>query len=244
MKAWKRAMLLSGGSVDPLAYTNKVIALSPIAYWPLAELSGATVVDESGNGRNGTYTAVTLAQPGIGDGRTAAAFDGATSFANVYSASLDSAFNNQELTLMCWFRVVAGTWTDATVRCAAHIGVDITNNYNALVKTGTNNQLRARYVAGGTIKSAVFTTAAPTTWQHMALTVSKAADEMKMYIAGTQQGGTQTGLGVWSGALVNTKCTIGAEQTTLTQPWLGNIAHVALWTSALSAAQIATLATV
>ena len=233
------------GGANVLAYTNKVIALSPIAYWPLAEAAGATVaLDASGNGRNGTYTAVTLGQPGIGDGRTAAAFDGATSFANVYSASLDGAFNNQELTIACWFQVVAGTWTDATVRCAVHIGNDATNNFNALVKTGTNNQVRARYVAGATTKTALFTTAAPVTWQHMAMTVSKSADEMKMYINGVQQGGTQTALGIWAGALVSTKCTLGAEQTTPSQLWLGNIAHAAVWASALSAAQIATLAVV
>lgn len=50
MKSWQRALLLPwAGGADPLAYTNKVIALSPIAYWPLAEAAGATVMlDEIG----------------------------------------------------------------------------------------------------------------------------------------------------------------------------------------------------
>ena len=38
----------------------------------------------------------TLAQPGIGDGRGAASFDGVTSYNNIYSAALISAFNGAQ----------------------------------------------------------------------------------------------------------------------------------------------------
>jgi len=59
----------------PSAYGALVQSLGPIAYWPMDEQSGTVAVDQSGNGRNGAYTAVTLGQPGMGDGRTAASFD-------------------------------------------------------------------------------------------------------------------------------------------------------------------------
>ena len=91
MRAWQRALMMP--FVNYVTYTGKIQALGPIAYWPLSEASGTTIVDASGNARNGAYTAVTLGQAGIGDGRTSASFDGSTSFGDLYSASLAGAFN-------------------------------------------------------------------------------------------------------------------------------------------------------
>lgn len=233
------------GGANPLAYTNKVIALSPIAYWPMAESSGTTVLDASGNGRNGTYTAVTLGRPGIGDGRTAAGFDGSTSFANIYSASLDGAFNNAEGTMMVWFRFLsAGVWTDATARQFFQLRADA-NNLAVIRRTTTNNQLQDQYVAGATAKNvSIVSLGGSLAWNHMAVTWSKSADQVIAYVNGAQSGATQTGLGVWAGALSATACLIGAATVTPGNPMIGNLAHAAVWSSALSAAQIATLAVV
>ena len=229
-----------------VTYTQKVIATAPLAYWPQAESSGSTATDESGNGRNGAYTGVTLGATGIGDGRTAATLDGTTSFNNVYSASLDAAFNNAEMTIAGWFQVTsAGVWSDAANRAVMHIGADITNNLIRFLKTTTNSQLVGRIVFGATAKSVTFTVSDPLTWQHFAVTASKSGDAMKVYLNGVQQGATQTALGTWAGALSNVSCAVGCQRTSaLTMPWAGNLAHAAVWASALSAAQIATLAVV
>ena len=61
------------------AYAHAVLADHPVGYWPLAEISGATIVaDASGFGHDGVVTAgVALGHPGArADGRTAAVFDG------------------------------------------------------------------------------------------------------------------------------------------------------------------------
>ena len=76
-----------------------------IAYWPLGETSGSIAADLSGNEQHGTYTGVTLAQPGIGDGRSAPFFDGANDFVNVLSPGLASAFNGAAGTIALWFHV-------------------------------------------------------------------------------------------------------------------------------------------
>lgn len=226
-----------------LAYTNKVKALSPIAYWPLAEPSGSTAIDESGNSRDGAYSNVTLGATGIGDGRTAATFNGTTSLVNVYSASLDAAFNNAEMTIVVWAQVsAAGDWTDATNRSPMAIGADTANNYIRFLKTTTNNQMTNSQVAGGTSKS-VTSALSPTAWFHLAITASKSGDALKTYINGAQSGATQTGLGIWAGALGATLCVIGARQTTPNLLWKGNLAHAAVFSSALSAANILALAT-
>lgn len=233
-----------GGSLDStFAYTNKVIGLTPIAYWPLAEPSGTTIVDESGNGRNGAYTAVTVAQPGIGDGRTSASFDGATSFGNIFSASLQGAFNGAEGTLALWAKVsAAGVWTDATARDLTNLGVS-GSNVPRIQKPTTSNQMQCTYIAGGTNKTVNIGTST-TAWVHFAMTWSKSADQMIAYINGVQSGATQTGLGVFAGSLSATLTTIGAASTVPAAVWSGLLAHVAVWATPLSAGQIATLAVV
>lgn len=227
-----------------LAYTNKVIALAPIAYWPLADAAGASVVtDESGNGRNGTYTAVTLGQTGIGDGRTAASFDGSTSFANVFSTSLQSAFNGAEGTIATWLRVSSSSvWTDATLRSPMTLSVT-GSNVVRIRKPTTSNQIQGTYIANA-INLSVTVGTSSLAWLHLAVTWSKSADQVIVYLNGTQSGSTLTGLGVFSGSLLSTTTTLGASSTTPAAPWSGLVAHAAVWTTPLSAAQVATLAVV
>lgn len=237
---------LSGGS-NPLAYTNKVIALAPIAYWPQAESGGTVVVDESGNSRNGAYRASgepLLGQTGIGDGRTSALYDGTNDYANVFSASLQAAFNGSEGTLAFWLKVSgAGVWSDGVNRRMAIFRVDA-NNRLYMERSTTANRIVANYIAGATALAVNVTTAAPTDWLHFAMTWSKVADQFKCYVSGAQSGATQTGLGVWAGSIGATTTALGASDTSGTNPWSGNLAHVAVWASPLSAAQIATLAAV
>ena len=231
-KIRKRLLLWSGGGDSAMVYTNKVQALSPIAYWPQAEPSGTTIVDESGNGRDGTYTGVTLGASGIGDGRTAATYvPGSTSRGNVFSASLQAAFNSAEGTIVCWCQVrAAGVWADGQNRRIFQFLAD-----------ASNNVLDWTYIAGG-VSSARTKTITPTAWFHLALTWSKSGDQVKAYYNGIQEGATLTGLGVWAGSLAATGTTIGSSSSAGSFIWDGNLAHAAIFGSALSAAQVATLA--
>ena len=65
---------------------------------------------------------------------------------------------------------------------------------------------------------------------------------MIAYFNGTQSGATQTTLGV--GGAAPTVALLGAFTAAPTVLWSGDLAHVALFGSALSAAQILSLATV
>lgn len=228
-----------------MAYTNKVIALGPIAYWPMAESSGSVALDATGNARNGAYTGVTLGNAGIGDGRTAASFNGSTSFNNIYSVSLAGAFNGQECTMAAWFQVSgAGVWTDATARRIFRLRSD-GSNYIELYKSNTNNLLEVDYIAGGTVKAVTSTAlGGSVAWIHIAVTITKAGDALKFYLNGIQSGATQTGLGTYVNALAATLCCIGAASTAPITVWSGLLAHAALWSTPLSAAQVLSLASV
>lgn len=231
---------------DPaLRYTNKVKALGPIAYWSMAELSGSVALDASGNGRNGAYAAVTLGATGIGDGRTAATFNASTAFNNIYSASLNGALNGQEGTLAGWFQVsAAGVWSDAATRVLGTFRVN-GSNIVSIQRNGVNNQLDFFYIAGGTTKQVTATVGPGTGWFHVAMTFDKTGDAMKAYVSGAQSGSTQTALGTWSGALDSGQTNLGCRNNAVPdQPWSGNLAHWAIWSTPLSGAQIATLAVV
>jgi hypothetical protein len=77
-----------GDSIEPIewvatlgGYPAEVLADAPLAYYRLGEASGTAMLDSSGSGRHGTYTAVTLGTAGLlgGDADKAATFNGTTS---------------------------------------------------------------------------------------------------------------------------------------------------------------------
>jgi len=101
------------------AYEAAVIADKPIAYYRLAEKSGTTAHDSSGNGHNGVYDSdVTLGQPGL------LKVDKATSvsFPEGYVAE-QATWSAQAVTAECWVRptaadlegnprILENAWTD------------------------------------------------------------------------------------------------------------------------------------
>lgn len=214
---------------------------SLLAYWPLWEPSGTTATDISGNGRDGVYTGVTLGQTGIGDGRTAASLDGTTSYTNVYSTSLRDAFSAAAGTVMVWAKASgAGVWTDGIERRIINLSVNSSNRVY-ITKNTASNSLTLLYAAGGTAKSRTLTISS-IEWNCFVITWDKAADEVKAYLNGVQQGATLTALGTWAGVLASTTTVIGASATTPTLLWSGSEAHVTLGNRALTAAEVAVLA--
>ena len=245
------ASATSAGST--LTYTQKVLATALanlIGYWPLADNSGTTATDESGNSRNGSYNNVTLGQTGIGDGRTGVLFAPASSsYVNLYTAGLAGAFNGAAGTLFCWMQVrAASVWTDGTFRRIFLAQESFASNFVGFARDGGNNNLNYTYRAGGVTNGFVLASngggAGQTGWQPIAITWDKAVDQVKCYWRGSQLGSTGTGLGIWSGApKAASTCLATASTAAPSALWDGAIAHAAIWTRALSAAEIATLST-
>jgi len=213
-----------------------------IGLWPLDSKVGATVAkDYSTRGNDGAYTAVTLEQPGFGDGKTCALFDGAASFMQP-PAAFRTAFNGQELSIAVWCRVLnAAVWADGGARRWLHFQVDANNSIH-LTKQATANRLEWTYVAGATASQIIKTGFSSTDWFHMGLTASKSADQMIAYLNGVQEGAIQTGLGTFAGTLAAANTVIGADNATPTLITSGYEALVAVWTTPLSRWEIADLA--
>ncbi len=232
--------------VNPNAYTNKLRGLAPIAYWPLADVVGASaVIDASGFGRNGVYSGVALGTPGIGDGRTSAAFDANSSIVNVYSSSLASALNGNEGSIIVWAKVGSlGAWSDGNFREIVRLAVD-GSNIIFIDKSSVANSVRFGRIAGGTVKTV--TTAAPAGtigFFHLAMTWSVSGNSLLVYVNGVQIGAAQTSIGTFVGSLGSSLATIGDISATPSPStnWNGSIAHVALYSSVLTPNQVASTA--
>ncbi len=233
-----------GDAVHSSVYQNKVLfanSASLIGYWPLFEFSGTTASNLEGTAaRNGTYSAIDLGRPGIGDGKTSASLDGASSFINIYSTSLNTAFDGGEGTALIWAKArAAGVWTDDTIRYIFIVRVDA-NNFVRVWKQA-DNILYWDYIASGTLER-VSKTTTTTNWMTLGITWSTSASQVKMFFDGTQEGSTQTGLGIWAGNLSSTEVVIGAADTIPAGAWDGFEAQGAIWKTALTVAQMNDLA--
>jgi hypothetical protein len=131
--------LHSGGQ----SYAQRVLALGPVAYWPLDDAAGSAAARELVVGTAATATDVTFGAAGIGDGKTAATFNGTSSSVNIYSAALNAAFSGQLFSFFCWGRRP----TDATYRVLAALRVDSSNEFAFHKNAG--NQPIFIYVAAG-----------------------------------------------------------------------------------------------
>lgn len=223
----------------PTFVSNLVGLGSLLAYWPIGEASGTACLDLSGNGYNGTYTAVTLAQAG-NNSRTSGLWDGSTSYANVFSAGLAAAVNGAEGSLLLWGKVsAAGVWTDATTRSLFRLNVSDVTSLVDVQRTTTDGTIRNRYTAGSTAKARNVAPLSTTGWFHLAMTWSKANDRINNYLDGAAFGATITGLGTWGGTI--TDVIIGATALTPSQVWSGYLQDVILFNRELTAAEVASV---
>ena len=133
------------------SYSQKILNLGPIAYWPLNDASGTAAV-ELVAGMNGTYSGVDLAQaqapfvaPLFGDG----------DFCNIYSAGLNAlkAFFT-EGTVSIWAKVSgAGVWSDGVARRIFAV-ISASNQEDYTIRRGvTNEQIVLRSNLGGTAEA-------------------------------------------------------------------------------------------
>ena len=239
----KLAIILGGARL----YTQKVFSTrnsALVAYWPLTDAAGTSTVTDIKNSFAGTVGAdMTFGAAGPStSAKTAVTRSGTNTTGGIalYSTALRDVFPSAELTMAAWIKVSgAGVWADATNRAIFSFRADASNQV-AILKTSTANTLRGSYTAGGTASNVNYATAAPVDWLHVCMTVSKAADEVKFYVNGSQVGSTVTGLGTWSGLIATGVCWIGGYSSL--GYWSGVLGHAALWNAPLTASEVATLA--
>lgn len=220
-------------------YLQQIQAIPDLfRYYTLGEAVGAlTADDQSANGGDGTYSTGTvpvLGESGWGDGRTSARFPSG-SFLNLYSAAFNSGFNRDEFSLVYAFRAPSQAWWAGATHYIFDFQAD-GNNY--FLMNVLNNTFGVTYRGGGTSKTAAFASGAGMDWYHVGVTVSKAADRLRLYINGLQRGVDVTGLPTFTGSFLSTRCTFGEYQTSVTGPFLANAQHLAMVNREMTAAEM------
>ena len=224
----------STGTGTDLTYDQKgrILATCPnnlAAYWPLADAAGTTTVEEItdyyGN-KDSTACAVTFGVTGIGDGRTAASFDAASSYINTYSACFSNQFSGSEGGIGCWGKVSASTvWGDSASRMLYIARVD-SNNQAFIRKSASTNTLLYTYQSGGCRREMQYLCGSPTDYFQAALTWNNGASKAIAYYNGASVASSLSWVDPWqSGSLVATENAIGAYPASA-QLWDGSIAHV------------------
>jgi glucose/arabinose dehydrogenase len=223
----------SGGTCTGTTYASAVTANTPLVYWRLGEATGTVAADASGNARPGTYVGgVGLAKPGAlaGDANTSVLFDGANDnivrnpIAGIGATAISTDF---------WLKTT-NTKASGIVSYAATSSADEFQlrdpNALAVYVKGT------RYNTGVVLNDGA--------WHHVAVTWSSAAGALRVYkdgaLAYSNASPVKPGASLTTGgALV-----LGQEQDTVgggfetSQAFLGNLDDVALYPSALTAAQV------
>jgi len=222
---------------------DKIISLfgaNLISLLPMTESSGTTAVDASGNGRNGTYSNVTLSNSLGPDGAHNAPLfvPGSSSYVDWYSASLATAFTGTEGTFLIWLKVsAAAIWTNAVNYYMAYLYTDASNYMLIRKDSGGANVIRD-YQAAGTREVASHINISGTTWQLWGCSWSDTGDEVQTWQNDAALGAAATGVGTWSGALGANTTLIGANAKTGNTPWSGWMSHAMLINRAITVGEL------
>jgi hypothetical protein len=218
-----------------------------VAYWPLDDESGTAPLDLSPNGYNATSsglvrTPASRAMYGI-DGRKCAQFDGTNTYIDIYGILAKEPTTLGSISL--WAATPDANISDTTAMYLIYLAVDA-NNYIRIYYDTTAYRFNGAYAGGGTAKSVngglLYNVGYGAQWHHFGLTWDATNDELKYYQDGVQQGTTQSSLGTWAGSIAAATSVLGSSSTTAADQFTGWMQHVAIWSVALSDADMRELA--
>lgn len=205
-----------------------------IAYLKFNESSGTTANDYSGNDNDATYAAngVTLAAVGVGDGNTAATFDGSAGYVNLAAAAgFVSGFNGDLGAVGIWLKADAAFWASATTRWA--LWIESNSDANSWVRIGkvAANQLQfGRRNGAGSITSVThtFSPAPADTW-FLASMNWDASTNVQAFVNGASVGTSTTGLGAWTATGIKSDRARVMGRAASNDGWLGQGAHFVIY---------------
>lgn len=243
-RAAKLLLIQQSASLQQRALILGTQAANLIFFTPLGETSGTAADDVSATNADGAYAGTyTLDQTGIGDGSRSTLFAGGRVSLAANLAALSAVFSGDKGTALIWGKVsAAGVWTDGTARVLLNIGADAGNRI-FINKSATNNQIDVSHRGGGTARNVNIATST-TGFFVVGITWDRSgANEFKAYYNGTQSGSTQTALGTFTGSLAAGFSAIGdLTSSGSVNSFSGNLAHMALWKTPLTAGEMAALA--
>lgn len=227
-------------------YWRKVLATQGahlIRCLPNWEVDGLSSYDWSAAGDHAVSVGLGTSAANPEGLRQTRAFNGTPSHINLLSTGFTSSFNGQEGALLLWAKAAsAGLWTDGNVRLLANFTADA-DNILYIYRDGANNVLRYELHCQAVTTAVVQTLVTPSTdWMMLGLTWSKAANALIAYWNGLPFGTPATVPNPFTGVL--TEAWLGAFNALAQWPWLGYLAHAALWDVPLTAPEMLSMAEV
>jgi len=223
--------------IATLSLEDTILSLGPIAYWKLDETSGTVATDVSGNARHGTYSASGLTLGGSFAPFVAPTFDGTNGHVNIYSASLAGAINGDEGTIVALIRPASLAGTLNALRTTGG-----TADILRLGRAGSQGVATRQSTFGSTASLAGGAIVA-SSWSLLVMSYSLTTTTARLYVNGNEVAATLTDVDVgWSSTPASVAMVISGI-TTLSPAarWAGEIAHVAIFNTVLSAANIAAI---
>jgi hypothetical protein len=220
-----------------MSYKSSVLADSPLHYWTLEDASGSTTcVDSGSTAHTLTVTAASTTLGGTptipGDSpNTAAVLSSATT--NLYESAAAYTAQVTPLSMEAWIKTTiagsGGTYGSTSPFVAFSNG----NGYYAPTLGISGGKVVAYTYTGGaqTITSSV--TVNDGNWHHIVLTITS-ANAGTLYVDGVSSG-TNASFG---GQSFNGDWYIGGANSFPGDGFSGTVAHVAIYTTALSATQV------
>lgn len=234
------AQAIEGQGGGLTTYTQRLLGMSPVAYWPLNETSGTSFDDASTGTATGTSSGTVTpnsAQAIIGRSDKAPLFVSASSGYIAASGGSPLAFtpNTTAWSVSAWVRVA----TNADYTIVSKTGSGTNRNFQLSV-SATANQLDV--YLGSTVQITPTPGLNNNLWHHVAVTSN--GSTARVYYDGLEAlsftpGSTAENAVDW---LIGARRNGGENINTGATAYLnGNIAHVALFAAQLTAAQIGRL---
>ena len=190
------------GGTSQLTYDQLVSTLVPTAWWKLADASGTTAADSSGNGWTGTATSVTFGEtpgPVVGTAAdTAALFGSSAVITTSYAPSGQSAF-----TVAAWVNMEGLSPSTAYTLVATDKTSSTNNGFEFLLNDNSGSWYPQMYVGNGSAnvngESGVGTYPLATSgWQFIVATFSAGTEAVKIYVNAVATGHSATLSGTMS----------------------------------------------
>ena len=220
------------------------LSLQPVQYLPMTHLTtnGASNLDRSGNGRNGTNNATDTSamiekRAGPYSGMVPQFDPLNVSWVDLLSAGLVSAVDMREMSFLVAIKVNdVGIWTDGISRTLMVLRSVNTQNQVTVQRPTTNNRLSIRRQAGNVLKTHEVTTSS-VDWIVIGFDVSESNGVQQLYVNGVAAGANQIP-NAWTGGAL----TMARLSPTITTVWYGGLAEWILFDGPIGAAEHARLA--
>ncbi|HEY2429889.1 MAG TPA: LamG domain-containing protein, partial [Acidimicrobiales bacterium] len=181
-------------------FPTAALDAGPAAYWRLDDASGAAATDSVAVNEgvdNGTYSGVTLGQPGPlpGSGATAASFNGTSSYMRLPSSITSNAsfLDGSYVTLGLWFKTSSDNGVLFSTQADPLSAGSTPGNYTPSLYVGSDGKLQAEFWGGASAISSP-ASVADGSWHYAVLTAAGATQWL--YLDGSLVGSTTGTVGL------------------------------------------------